>query len=289
MPAKVKISGTYRTVPDADLFLKQSNSYSGKPVTGGYVKVNNGYKQFHQGSDPQTYYFVANDSMAGRGTSWKTNSNQGGSDFPQISRYVTAYPWYGLVLFNQDTSGVSLSSRLATRPVVKSAYFNVMRWNDGGFGSGYGNLYIGRYTGDHAASNPSYTFCNFSSYASKSWSGSGSNPGTNVSYSDNFLTRAEFVGGDPGGYRNGIGIADGGIELGSARQTLVDHLANYPSAGSALCLSYTTNTGTSSGGLGHYGSATTAQQANYWNFYNAGATVFGVQIGPTLVVTLDFV
>ena len=54
-------------------------------------------------------------------------------------------------------------------------------------------------------------------------------------------------------------------------------------------MSYTTNTGTSSGGLGHYGSATYSQQANYWNFWPAGTSVFGVQIGPILTVTLDFV
>ncbi len=283
MPAKVKISGTYRTVPDADLFLKQSNSYTGKPVTGGYVKVNNGYEQFHQGSDPVTYHFIASGTKGARGTSWKTSSNQGGADFPQISKYVNGvYPWFGLVNFTNDTSGVSLTSRLATRPVVKSAYFNVLRWNDGGFGNGYGNLYLGRYTGSFTDTNPNYTNCNFTYSVSKNWSGSGS--ATTNSYTDNYLSRGEFVGGDPGGYRNGIGIADGGIELGSHRQQLVDHLKTGP-----VCMTHTNNTGTSSSGLGHTGNVTYSQQANYWNFYNAGATVFGVQIGPTLVVELDFI
>ena len=119
-----------------------------------------------------TYYFWL--SKAARGTSWKTNSNQGGATYPQISRYVTAFPWFGLVTFGNDTSGVSLSSRLSTRPVVKSAYFNVQRWNDGGFGNGYGNLFLGRYTGSFTATNPDYTKCNFTYSASKNWSGSGS-------------------------------------------------------------------------------------------------------------------
>lgn len=281
MPAKVKVNGTYRTVPNADLFLKQSNSYTGNPVIGGYVKVNNGYKQFHQGSDPVTYYFVANASKAARGTSWKTSSGQGGADYPQISRYVTAYPWFGLVTFGNDTAGVSLTSRLNTRPVVKSAYFNIQRWNDGGFGSGYGNLYIGRYTGSFTASSPHHGNCNFSSYAGKNWSGSGSSANT-VSYSDNFLYRGEFIG-DPGSFPGGV--AAGGIEFGSARQTLVDHLKT-----GAICLSHTTDNSSSTGGLGHYGSATYAEQANYWNFWPAGYTAFGtVNIGPTLVVTLDYV
>jgi len=280
MPIKVKVGGTYRTVPNADLFLKQSNSYTGNPVIGGYVKVNNVYKQFHQGSDPVTYYFVANASKAARGVSWKTSSNQGGADYPQISRYIESYPWFGLVTFANDTSGVSLSSRLATRPVVTSAYFNIQRWNDGGFGSGYGNLYIGRYMGSFTASTPHHGNCNFSSYAGKHWSGSGSSAGS-VNYSDNFLYRGEFIG-NPGSFPNGF--AEGGIELGSARQILVDHLKTGP-----ICLSHTTDNGSSSGGLGHYGSATYAQQANYWNFWPAGYTAFGLNIGPTLVVTLDYV
>jgi hypothetical protein len=282
MPAKVKISGTYRTVPNADLFLKQNDNYN-SPVIGGYVKVGGGYRQFHQGSDPVTYYFVASASKAGRGTSWKTSSGQGGADYPQISRYITAYPWYGLVKFTNDTSGVSLSSRMSVRPVVKSAYFNVQRWNDGGFGSGYGNLYVGRYTGSYTATNPNPGYCNFTYYASKNWSGSGSSAGS-VNYSDNFLYRGEFVGGDPGSFPGGV--AAGGIELGSNRQNLVDHVKD----GNALCLSHTTNNGSSTGGLAHYGSATYAEQANYWNFWPAGYTAFGVvNIGPTLIVTLDYV
>jgi hypothetical protein len=281
MPAKVKISGTYRTVPNADLFLKQSSNYS-SPVTGGYVKIGGGYRQFHQGSDPVTYYFVANASKGARGTSWKTSGNQGGATYPQISKYINGvYPWFGLVTFGNDTSGVSLTSRLSTRPVVKSAYFNVQRWNDGGFGNGYGNLYLGRYTGSFTATNPDYTKCNFTYSASKNWSGSGS--ATTGSYSDNFLSRSEFVGGDPGGY-NGVGWPEGGIELGSNRQQLVDHLKT-----GAMCMAHTNNTGTSSSGLGHTGNVTYAQQANYWNFWPAGTTAFGVQLGPILTVTLDYV
>ena len=281
MAIKVKVGGIYRTVPNADLFLKQSNSYTGNPVIGGYVKVNNGYRQFHQGSDPVTYYFVANASKGARGFSWKTNSSQGGADYPQISKYINGvYPWFGLVTFGNDTSGVSLTSRLATRPVVQSAYFNVQRWNDGGFGSGYGNLYLGRYTGSFNASTPDYRNCNFTYSASKNWSASGSTANA-VNYSDNYLYRGEFIG-DPGSFPGGV--AAGGIELGSGRQNIVDHLKT-----GALCMTHTNDTGTSSSGLGHTGNVTYAQQANYWNFWPAGYTAFGVNIGPTLVVTLDYV
>lgn len=281
MPAYVKVGGQYKPVPNADLFLKQGNSYTNNPVTGGYVKVNNNYRRFHQGSDPVFYYFVASGTKGARGYSWKSASNQGGSTYPQISKYINGvYPWFGLVTFGNDTAGVSLTSRLQTRPVVKSAYFNVQRWNDGGFGNGYGNLYLGRYTGSFYASSPNYTQCNFTYSASKNWSGSGS--ASTGSYTDNYLSRAEFVGGDPGSFPNLI--ADGGIELGTYRQQLVDHLKT-----GALCMAHTNNTGTSSSGLGHTGNVTYAQQANYWNFWPAGASVYGVQIGPTLIVELDYV
>lgn len=262
--------------------LKASNGSSWATVKRAYRSTGSSWDEVYVGSDSVTYYFVASASKAGRGTSWKTSSNQGGADYPQISRYITAYPWYGLVKFTNDTSGVSLSSRMSVRPVVKSAYFNVQRWNDGGFGSGYGNLYVGRYTGSYTALNPDPGYCDFTYYAGKNWSGSGSSAGT-VDYSDNFLYRGEFVGGDPGSFP--YGVAEGGIELGSNRQNLVDHVKD----GNALCLSHTTNNGSSTGGLDHYGPATYAEQANYWNFLPAGSTAFGLNVGPTLIVTLDYV
>ena len=278
--------------PIASGDLKASDGSGWKTVKKAYSSTGFGWRQVYVGSDPQTYYFASNLTQAGRGSSWKTNASQGGSNYPQISSYSTnqaqqyKFPWYGMVYFNQDTSGVSLSTRLAERPYVKSAYFNIQRWNSGGFGSGYGNLFIGRYLGDRANSNPSYTFCNFTHSASKNWSAAGSSANT-VNYSDNYLYRGEFVGGDPGSFPGGI--AAGGIELGSARQSLVDHLANWPSASCGLCLTHTTNTGTGQGGLGDYDVATYAEEANYWNFWPAGAMVFGVHIGPTLVVELDYV
>jgi len=263
--------------------LKASDGSSLKTVKKAYRSTGSGWDEVYVGSDPATYTFIASGSKAARGISWKTNNNQGGANYPQISRYITSYPWFGLVTFTNDTSGVSLTSRMNERPYVKSAYFNIRRWDNGGFGSGYGNLYIGRYNGSFTASSPHHGNCDFSSVASKNWPGGSGNPGTTVSYSDNFLTRGEYVD-NPGSFPGFV--ADNGIELGNARQTLVNHLKTK-----AICLSHTTNAGSSTGGLGHYGPATSAEQANYWNFYYAGRTnpVFGVHEGPTLIVELDYI
>lgn len=274
--------------------LKASNGSGWATVKKAYRSTGSGWGEVYVGSDPQTYTFIASGSKAARGISWKTNSNQGGADYPQISRYTSdspagtkRYPWFGLITFTNDTSGVSLTTRLNERPYVKSAYFNIRRWTSGGFGDGYGNLYIGKYNGSFTASSPHHGNCDFSAYASKNWPGGGNPPFPNVYYNDNFLSRGEYVD-DPGTF-SGF-VADNGIELGNVssnhRQTLVDHLKTK-----AICLSHTTNAGSSTGGLGHYASATYAEEANYWNFFPAGKTnsSFGVHEGPTLIIELDYI
>ena len=281
MTAYIKVNSTYREVPNASLFAKKSSSYTGNPILGGYVKVGGSYRQFHSGSDAVTYVFVANGSKGARGTTWKNSGNLGGAAYPQVGRYVSGYPWFGLVSFLNDTSSVSLTSRLKLRPVVKSAFFNIQR-AEGGLGPGYGNLYLGRYTGSYTALSPSYTYCNFTYKGSRNWSGVQPPSWNAGSSSDNFLGFGEQVGGDPQPYPDGFPA--GGIELGNNRQQLVDHLKT-----GAMCLSHTTNISTSTGGLGHNGTATQAEQYNYWNFQPAGALGFGVNVGPMLIVTLDYV
>ena len=108
-------------------------------------------------------------------------------------------------------------------------------------------------------------------------------PHDNAGAYDGYLTRAEFLGGDPIGFPNQGNIAGNGLELGGHRQSLVSHLT-----GGALCISHTLSNHGGSRGLGSLNTANYSEQANYWNFWPAGATVFGVHIGPTLVVTLDY-
>jgi hypothetical protein len=274
-------------LPVASGDLKASDGSSWKTVKKAYRSTGSGWSQVYVGNDPQTYYFVSSGTKAGRGTTWKTNSSQGGSNYPQIGRYETSYgvfPWYGLINFNLDTSGVSLATRMAERPIVKSAYFNIARWNSGGFGSGYGDFYVGRYLGNYNAGSPSNTYCDFSAYAGKNYNATpAGRVGTTVYYNDGYLTRSEFVGGDPIGFPNQGNIAGNGMELGGHRQSLVSHLT-----GGALCISHTLSNHGGSRGLGSLYTASYSEQANFWNFWPAGATVYGVNIGPTLIVTLDY-
>lgn len=282
MTAYVKVNGAYQDIPNGDLFVKVGGSYQN--VKNGYVKVGGSYQKFHTGSNPVTYRFVANQTKGARGYSWKTSSNVGGLTWPQIGKYINGvYPWYGLISFLNDTSGVSLNTRMNERPIVKSAYFNIQResQNVHGYLHGSGTIYVGRYNGYITDATPAYTKCDFNPLASKTFSGSGS--AVNQSYTDNFLSRGEFIV-NPGTYTSSV--ANGGLELGSNRQTFIEHIrtANRP-----LCIAGVTSHSTSSSGLGHTGSVTVAQQKNFWNFWYAGKTGFGVHLGPTLTITLDYV
>lgn len=243
--------------------LKASNGSSWQQVKAAYRSTGSTWDQVYSGSDEVTYYFVGSRSRAGRRYTWKNSGNQGGSNYPQISRYETNYPWFGLVEFlgGDATTGVSLKNLMEVRGVVKSAHFNIQRWSDGGFGNGYGNLYIGSYSGSLGDVNPDYRKCNFSGAVSKSWTSGAP------------LPRSTFIGGTSANYG---GFANGGIAL---TQSLVDHLKTKP-----ICLSHTNSTAT----LGSSGAASYADQANYWNFWPAGAQYY-INIGPTLVVTLDYV
>ncbi len=279
-------------LPVASGDLKASDGSSWKTVKKAYRSTGSAWDEVYVGNDPQTYYFKASLTRAARGQTWKTSSNSGGSDYPQISRYLTSsnvYPWYGLVEFNQDTSGVSLEDRLAERPVVKSAKFNVQRWNAGGFGSGWGDLHIGRYQASSGAVTPHEGYCNFSSVASKTYDGlPAGRSGTTVYYNDGYLTRAEYVGGDPGSFPSNF--PDNGFELGNARQVLVDHLAGVGTTNGRrpLCMSHTTSNTGANRGLASLNTANYAEQTNYWNFWPAGAQIFGLPLGPTLIVELDY-
>ena len=238
MPAKVKISGTYRNVPNADLFLKRNNNYD-SPVLGGYVKVNSTYRQFHQGSDPRTYTFVASASKGARGTSWKTSGGQGGADYPQISRFSSAgnvYPWFGVIDFLglAENSTYTLDYAMSVRPVVKSAYISMQRSNNGGTGSGYGQIYFGRYNGKSTDATPHHNNCWFDYYSKHSYSGSGSSAGT-VAYNDNWLFRSEFLSPINNYQTIGVTLASQGL---SHAQVLVNHFRTK-----AMAISATLETG----------------------------------------------
>jgi len=112
--------------------------------------------------------------------------------------------------------------------------------------------------------------------------------GTTEYYNDGYLTRAEYVGGDPSGWPNNF--PNNGFELGQHRQGLVNHLAGVGTTNTPRpwCLSHTNVNGTSSRGLGSVNTANYAEQTNYWNFWPAGAQYLGAPLGPTLIVELDY-
>lgn len=261
MTAYVKVSGTYRTVPETGLYLRQNSSYTGKLVTAGYVKAGGTYRQFYQGANAQTYTFVASYSRSARGTTWATTGNPGGPTYPRQGRYNdNVYPWFGLFTFTNDSSGVSLTSRLATRPVVKSASLTLKRWDTahGYWPDGYGYLYIGKYNDSIYATSPHPGYVSFSNYAQK----------------------AHLSGSDPLSLGEITTINLASQSLANA-QALVNHAKTNP-----LCIANTTNTGTSTGGLQHLGSS---EDSSYFIYYPYDAYYLSLPLGPYLTVTLDYV
>jgi len=184
MPAYVKVGGLYKEVPNADLFLKKSSSYTDNPVVAGYVKVNDHYKQFHQGSDPLTFtmspfVLATYPTRFARGTSWGTTSNgpaSGTSGIRTIAcgRYFTGsntQRYYSAMTFLLTSTGRSLADELADRPVVKSATLRLTRdtVTHGVSTPGSGaKIFISHYNGSTSTASPIPSALDLSNAASQS-------------------------------------------------------------------------------------------------------------------------
>lgn len=187
MPAYVKIGGQYKEVPNADLFLKQNNSYTGKPVIAGYVKVNGYYKQFHQGSDPLEFtmtptYGASYPTRFARGTNWGTTSNgpasgTSGTRTIACGRYYTGantQRYYGLLEFTYTSTGRTLAQELGDRPVVKSASLRLTRDTQTHGYSTPGSsaeIHVSHYNSDLNTNNPVPSAVDLSNRVSKSAAG----------------------------------------------------------------------------------------------------------------------
>ena len=299
--------GSWTSVPSGDVYHMPTDNGSWQVVKKGYyMPSDNGtWTQFYTGSDPVTYVFYPGSggsslgTTSARGTSWKTTSNgiQGDAGYVMTSKFSTSSgikPWFGLIHFNvPNNSGTyTLSDALAVRPVVKNVWFQAQRTSvTHGFPNGFGQVYLGRYNGYTSDSSPNPSNCDFSSYQKITYNGTQIISGTNIVYGDGYLTRGEFLQ-DPStnsGY---------GYDLGSGTfaQNLISHLAS----GKAMCLSATRETGNVSrtsntldpgfSGLNNSGGALAngQEQLNYWGFWYGGASAFGVNTGPALVVKLDY-
>lgn len=253
---KIYNGSSWSTVPSAGV----------KVYDGGWQLVKKAYRwngntwvDFYSGSDQQTYTFVASYSRSARGLTWATSGNPGGPTYPRQGRYGTAYPWFGLFTFGNDTSGVSLTSRLSVRPVVKSASISLFRWSEahGYWPSGWGDVYIGKYNDSIYATSPHPGNTNFTYYAYQSFP-----------YGGNTLELGEQAA---------INLASQGL---THAQQLVDHAKNYP-----LCVANTNDNSSASGGLQHYG---TSNDTDYFIYFPYDAYYITAPIGPVLTVTLDY-
>lgn len=259
MTAYIKIGGTYEAIPNAGLYLKRSSSYTDYPVVAGYVKVGTTYRQFFTGSDPKIYTFVASNSKAARGTSWASGSDPS-STYPRQGRYSTNYPWYGVFTFGNDTNGVSLASRLNTRPVVKSASISFKRWSSthGFWPNGWGDVYVGRYDASINAVTPNPGNTNFTYYGLNQFTYGGSMLELGDTFSVNLAS----------------------VSLTHA-QSIVDHAETLP-----LCVANTNDESSASGGLAHYGSS---EDTDYFIYYPYDFYSGPTPKGPVLTVELDYV
>ena len=278
-----------------------------KTIKKGYYMPSTGvtWTEFYTGSDPASYAFLPSSggsslsTTSARGGSWKTaGSGAGGAaDYIMTSKFSTApgvKPWFGLIHFNgTNTTGAgTLTQLMNERPVVKNVWYQAQRWGGThGYPHGFGQVYLGRYNGYTSDSTPNPSNCDFSSYQKITYNGTQILSGTTITYGDGYLTRGEFLQ-DPttnSGYGYNLGS-------GTFAQNLITHLKS----GKAMCMSATRETGNVSrtantldpgfSGLNNTGNALNAgkEDLNYWAFNPGGAVYLGVNIGPMLVVTLDY-
>jgi hypothetical protein len=265
MTAYFKVGGVYRSVPNAAMYLRNyTGNYTDKPIIGGYVKVGGGYRQFHIGSDPVTYYFDASNSRAARGTSWASSSQTGGASVLRQGRVTTNYPWFGVAEFNGSAyyTTSSLNTLMNTRPYVVSARLRLTRITTahGYYGGspvpgGWGDIVIGKYNAALTAVSPHPGSTNFTYYGFRNF------PGRATDAFD--LGETAY-----------IDLAYNGV---SHAQQLIDHVRG----GGALSVANTTNNGSTGDGLQRYAFS---EDTDYF-FYNG----YDQAYGPFLEVTLDYV
>lgn len=299
--------GTWTPIPSGDAKYYDSSSNTWKTIKKGYYMPSDGgnWAQFYTGSDPVTYVFLPSSggsslsTTSARGSSWKTSSTGAGgaADYIMTSKFSTATgakPWFGLIHFNgADIFGNgTLTQLMNERPVVKNVWYQAQRWGGThGYPHGFGQVYLGRYNGYTSDSTPNPSNCDFSSYQKITYNGTQILSGTTIVYGDGYLTRGEYLQ-DPStnsGY---------GYDLGSG--TFAQNLITHLKSGKAMCMSATRETGNVSrtsntldpgfSGLNNSGQALNAgkEDLNYWAFNPGGAAYLGVNIGPMLVVTLDY-
>ena len=183
MTVHTKVGGAWKDVANANMFVKQGGDWEN--VVAGYVKVGGAWKQFHTGSNPVTYTFIANRSRSFRhsANAWSTTPGVGTSLRIGVFSGSSNTPYVGIFGFSvMQNGGLTLAQALAERPYITNVnptggtaenYIEFER-RAGGIGNNntYGTYYIARYNGDTTDSTPDADDLNFTGSFSKSVSGS---------------------------------------------------------------------------------------------------------------------
>lgn len=161
-------------VPDGNKILYHNGSSWVNPTSIAYY--NGGWQTAWNKSDPITLRYEVNDvETMGRAATYMEWNPTGTADYAYVGCFSGSRDRVGIYTFNitTPTSGSgSLSSNLATRPVVKSAFFTTKRYSSSGSSAATGSIYLGTYTGAFNTGTPDYNLLDFSPNSSLTWTSS---------------------------------------------------------------------------------------------------------------------
>lgn len=160
------------TVPDGTAFKYYNGSSWVNPDAVKYYNGSSWVTAWNK-SDPIILRYAVTDAQtfALQGSTWMWNPT-GTANYAYVGRYSTSNDRIGVYNFNlsSPTSGSgSLSSNLATRPVVKSAFFTTKRDSSSGSSAASGTIYLGVYTGAFNSGTPNYNQLDFSPNTYLTW------------------------------------------------------------------------------------------------------------------------
>jgi hypothetical protein len=178
MTAYVKVGGVYKSVAEANAFLKLG-TYTNNTLVGAYVKVNNEYRKFYTGTDKKTFTlypnaFASYPTRFARGTTWGNSGNAPFSGDGATTLAIGRYHGLADFVFTNENSSY-LSTELAERPYVHSASLRLTRHSQTGTGysTASGTIYVGEYSGNTTTTYPACSGVSWTDYAVKSFSGLG--------------------------------------------------------------------------------------------------------------------
>jgi hypothetical protein len=161
----VRDGGVWKNIPNGTKFNVRDGGVWKNP-SKVYLRHGGSWVEVWTKSEPITYTLpvTATETM-GRAATFMEWNPAGTANFAFVGAFSGSYDRVGCYTFN--TSG--FATALATRPVVKSAFFTTQRDSSSGSSAATGTIFLGLYTGAFNSGTPDYNLLDFSPTASLSW------------------------------------------------------------------------------------------------------------------------